>query len=97
MEKDYQSIINSLKGKIELIISRYEQVIADNQELSQKLNLCREELKYSTNKNKELEEKVNKLQLAEAFKGTSTDVKEARQKITKIIKEIDKCVALLND
>ena len=97
MEKDYQQVINSLKGKIELIISNYEQVVANNQQLNQELNLCTEELKYNINKNKELEEKVNKLQLAEAFKASSTDVKEAKQKIGKIIKEIDKCIALLND
>ena len=97
MEKDYQSVINSLKGKIELIISKYEQVIANNQQLCNDLELCREELKFNINKTKELEEKVNKLQLAEAFKTSSTDVKEAKQKIGKIIKEIDKCIALLND
>jgi len=97
MEKDYQSVINSLKGKIELIISKYEQVIADNQQLNQDLNICREELKFNINKTKELEDKINKIQLAEAFKLSSTDVKEAKQKIGKIIKEIDKCIALLND
>jgi len=97
MEKDYQSVINSLKGKIELIISRYEQVIADKHQLAQNLDICRAELKFNINKTKELEEKVNKIQLAEAFKSSSTDVKEAKQKIGKIIKEIDKCIALLND
>ncbi|MFA6770326.1 MAG: hypothetical protein WCR71_04050 [Bacteroidales bacterium] len=97
MERNYQSIINSLKGKIELIISKYEQEIANNQQLNQDLNLCREELKFNINKTRELEEKVNTLQLAEAFKTSSSDVKEAKQKIGKIIKEIDKCIALLND
>ncbi len=97
MEKDYQSVINSLKGKIELIISKYEQVIANNEQLTGELDLCRGELNFNINKTKELEEKLNRLQLAEAFKTSSTDVKEAKQKIGKIIKEIDKCIALLND
>lgn len=97
MEKDYQSVIDSLKGKIELIISKYEQVIANNQQLSNELDLCKEQLNFNINKTKEQEEKINKLQLAEAFKASSLDVKEAKQKIGKIIKEIDKCIALLND
>ncbi len=97
MEKDYQSVIDSLKGKIELIISKYEQVIANNQQLSNELDLCKEQLNFNINKIKEQEEKINKLQLAEAFKASSLDVKEAKQKIGKIIKEIDKCIALLND
>lgn len=97
MEKDYQSVIDSLKGKIELIISKYEQVIANNQQLSNELDLCKEQLNFNINKIKEQEEKINKLQLAEAFKASSLDVKEAKQKIGKIIKEIDKCITLLND
>ncbi|MHC1778618.1 MAG: hypothetical protein AB9922_00095 [Bacteroidales bacterium] len=97
MNSDYQTVINSLKAKIEMIISAYEQAIADNQKLTQELSVCRDELNNSINKTKELEDKVNKLQLAEAFKSSSTDVREAKQKIGKIIREIDKCIALLND
>jgi capsule polysaccharide export protein KpsE/RkpR len=44
----------------------------------------------------ETEEKNRKLQLAAAFKSGSTDAQEAKLKIGKIVREIDKCVALLN-
>ncbi|MFA6334251.1 MAG: hypothetical protein WCX48_01690 [Bacteroidales bacterium] len=97
MSKDYQSVINSLKQKIELIISKYEQVVTENQKLSQELNNCKIALNNSINNVNELEDKVNKLQLVEAFKTSSQDVKEAKQKIGKMVKEIDKCIALLND
>ncbi|MEA4867944.1 hypothetical protein SDC9_51788 [bioreactor metagenome] len=97
MERDYQSVIESLKGKIELIISKYEQVMAENLELNRELAACKEQMELNNNKYKEQEEKINRLQLAEAFKSSSTDVKEAKQKIGKIIKEIDKCISLLND
>lgn len=97
MSTDYQTVINGLKTKIETIISKYEQVASDNRKLSQELIIYKAEEEKNINKIKELEEKVNKLQLVEAFKTSSTDVKEAKQKIGKIVKEIDKCIALLND
>jgi cell fate (sporulation/competence/biofilm development) regulator YmcA (YheA/YmcA/DUF963 family) len=97
MSKDYQLIINGLKQKIELIISRYEQVVADNDRLKSELSNCKDALNISINNVKELENKVNKLQLVEAFRTSSQDVKEAKQKIGKMVKEIDKCIALLND
>ena len=97
MSTDYQTVINGLKTKIETIISKYEQVADDNRKLSQELIICMAEEEKNINKIKELEEKVNKLQLVEAFKTSSSDVKEAKQKIGKIVKEIDKCIALLND
>ncbi len=97
MGEDYQNAIGNLKKKIELIISKYEQVVSENQNLKSELSDCRSVLDTSINNIKELEEKVNRLQIAEAFKSSSQDVREAKQRIGRIVKEIDKCIALLND
>ena len=97
MSENYQIVINGLKQKIEVIISRYEQVIAENEKLCTELDNCKYELETKISKEKELEKKVNNLQLVEAFKSSSADVKEAKQKIARLVKEIDKCIALLND
>lgn len=97
MSKDYQSVINNLKSKIELLISKYEQVVSENKKLIVDLNNCKDALYNNTNNVKELETRISNLQLAEAFKSSSADVKEAKQKIGKIVKEIDRCIALLND
>ncbi|OJV18234.1 MAG: hypothetical protein BGO30_04615 [Bacteroidetes bacterium 41-46] len=97
MSKDYQSALNNLKRKIEIIISKYEHVSSDNTRLSKELLETKNALDLSNNKVKELELKISNLQLAEAFKTSSSDVREAKQKVGKIIKEIDKCIALLND
>ncbi len=43
-----------------------------------------------------LKEKNKQLQLAEAFKASSTDTNDAKMKIGRIVREIDKCIALLN-
>lgn len=97
MNSNYHTVINNLKRKIEQIISGYEQLAAENRLIKEELNKCSEELKEYKQLNLELEEKINKLQLAEAFKSSSSDAKEAKQKIAIIIKEIDKCISLLND
>lgn len=97
MSKDYQTVINNLKSKIELLISKYEQVVSDNKKLVEDLNNCKDALYSNTNNVKELETRISNLQLAEAFKSSSADVKEAKHKIGKIVKEIDRCIALLND
>ena len=57
----------------------------------------RERLDNSNNKIKELEEKIDKLQLAGAFEASAVDVKEARQNISRLVREIDKCISLLNN
>lgn len=97
MDKSREILLNDLTKKIELLISKYEQVRAENATLSSKLAKCREELETSNNKIKTLEQKIDNLQLIEAFRTSKGDVKEAKHNISKLVREIDKCIALLND
>ena len=97
MNAQYQAALNRLKNKIGSLVSRFEHIKAENDRMAVELTT----LKLLLNENKttisELEHKINRLQMAEAFKASSADVKEAKHKIGKLIKEIDKCIALLNN
>ena len=97
MDKSREILLNDLTKKIELLISKYEQVRAERNDLSLRLTECKEQLETSNNKIKYLEQKIDNLQLIEAFKASAEDVKEAKQNIGKLVREIDKCIALLND
>lgn len=97
MKEDNQIVLTNLKKKIENLISRYEQVVAENKHLLTELEKYKFALNQSINREKESETKINNLQLIEAFKASSVDVKEAKQKIARLVKEIDKCIALLNE
>lgn len=90
-------VIKQLKSHIEQIISRYESVLYERNELKKRLASLTEENESFKLKIAELENKLEKIQLANAFETSSQDVKEARQKIAKIVREIDKCISLLND
>ena len=55
------------------------------------------ELEIKNDRIKELEQKVEQMQLADAFTASTDDVKEAKKRIGKIVREIDKCISMLND
>lgn len=97
MEENYSAALEDLREKIYVIISKYESLHSENQSLKEKLSLCKEQLDSSNNKIKELENINNRLELAEAFKISSTNSKDAKQKIGKIINEIDRCIELLSE
>ena len=104
MNESYKIVLDAHKGKLELLISRYEKLVARNRELEEALGRrdaevrdCREKLNSSNNKIKELEQRIDKLQIAGAFEASAADVKEARQNIGRLVREIDKCISLLND
>ncbi len=97
MNEESQIVINQLKSKIEQIISAYESAAFENKELKEKLAASQQELETNKQTIKELGEKLELQQLANAFRGSSQDIKEAKQKIARIVREIDKCISLLND
>ena len=104
MSESYKVILEEHKRKIEGFISRYEYLIAENMRLKEKLALAEAkveegELKIQTYNQKieELEQQIERLQLTEAFKYSASDVKEAKKNISRLVKEIEKCIALLNE
>ena len=85
-----------LRDKVERLISLYEQVKMERDVLFSERALLQETVDTKDRQIQELEDKNKKLQLAEAFKASSTDKQDAKQKIGKIVKEIDRCIGLLN-
>ena len=96
MNAEYQAALNRLKNKIETLVSQFEHTKAENERMALELTTFKKIINENKTTTSELEQRVNRLQMAEAFKASSSDVKEAKQKIGKLIKEIDKCIALLN-
>ncbi|MDR1551925.1 MAG: hypothetical protein LBS69_00465 [Prevotellaceae bacterium] len=90
-------MLAELKKKINELISLYETTN------SEKSNVIKEKAELQTiineknNKINELEKRIEILQLVNAFKTGSADEREAKQKIEKIVREIEKCIAMLNN
>ena len=97
MSAESQITLRKLKGHIEQIISKYELALSENESLKGELERCKTELENKGDRIKELEKKVELMQLGDAFKASSEDVKEAKRKIGRIVREIDKCISMLND
>ena len=90
-------LIESLDSKISELVARYEALLDENKELSSKLAAAQRELENITLTNKELQERIDRLQLTSAFENSSKDKAQAKRKISKLISEIDDCIAMLND
>ena len=97
MGTESQIIVTNLKNRIEKIISKYELALSENISVKEQLQKALVEIEEKDDKIKSLEQKVEQMQLADAFSATTGDVKEARKRIGKIVKEIDKCISMLND
>lgn len=96
MEIEQKDIVATLKDKIKKLLSLYHDIKTENSELKKRT----EEYKIQV-KNKEaeldfLKNKYNKLKLAKSLLASTGDSHDAKIKINSIVREIDKCIALLN-
>lgn len=87
-------MLEDLKQNIERLIALYEAQKQENQLLAEELGKSRQTVESYKKQISELERQVDNLKLTQAFT-SSGDNASAKEKIEKLIKEIDKCISLL--
>ncbi|MDR0414192.1 MAG: hypothetical protein LBH84_02085 [Prevotellaceae bacterium] len=87
--------MNSLSSKFEQLVSLYEKACVNLEKLQQDYRALTErklELEAQLTK---LEEKNKSLLITHAFTANDGSAEEATEKISRIVREIDKCITLL--
>ena len=88
-------MIEKLRQRIQQLISAYETERQERKRLESELEKSSMQNKAYREQILELERTIDNLKLADAFKSGNTDNTEARKKIDRLIKEIDKCITLM--
>ena len=88
-------MIDKLKERIQQLIAAYESERAERIRLEAELDKSQSQNVEYTKQITELERTIDNLKLADAFKAGNADNTEARKKIDRLIKEIDKCITLM--
>ncbi len=96
MESKNNEIINKLRNNIKSIISLYEEQKEKNREIVTKNKELTHKITNLEDKIKDNELKYNNLKLAKAIASTDDSNHDAKIKVNRIVREIDKCIALLN-
>ena len=89
------AMLETLKHRIQQLIAAYEAEKVERERLQTDLELLKSQNDAYAKQIAELEREIDNLKLAEAFKASGTDNAEAKKKIDKLIKEIDKCITLM--
>jgi hypothetical protein len=96
MHQGHEDILKSLRFRIEKLISLYETEKSKNLALQENGLALQKQLVEKEKELEELQTKYNNLRLAKTLIGDVDDSHEAKFKINRIVREIDKCIALLN-
>ena len=96
MQNEYNHLIESLRVKLRKVLTLFEQQKKDKIILIDRNYQLEEELKTRNSEIEILKDKIEKLKIAKTLTGEEGDSHEAKKQITKLVREIDKCIALLN-
>ena len=88
-------MLATIKQKIERLIAAYEQERMERIRLQESLQQSQLQNETYRTQIQELERQIDNLKLTQAFVADGTDNTEARKKIDRLMKEIDKCISLM--
>lgn len=96
MTEEQYKLINELKDKIHSLIKLYEQTREEKTYLFQEKQELVDLLEKKESEYAELNKRYETLKTTKILELSSDDKHETKIKINRMIREIDKCVALLN-
>ena len=91
-----ENIISSLEEKIRRVIQVAEGLRSNNEQLQQQIDNLSEQLRTKDQEIEVLESKNQSLKLAKTLISSPEDVKNVKLQVNRMVREIDKCIALLN-
>ena len=84
-----EQLMEELSVKVRMLSQRYAETLEQLKQVSQANDLLREE-------NKLLRQDIDSIKSAKVISLSQDNVNNARQEINQLIRQVDKCIALLN-
>lgn len=95
MTADEEKTIKTLETRVRQLILKFQQQQEDHEELQADLESKDNELQAVRQKNKQLEADYANLKMAKMLEVGDTDLAAAKQRINHLVRDVDKCIALL--
>ncbi len=97
MTNKYDELINAFEVKLRKLISEYELIREQNEQLKAALERKQEDLMQAHQQILEVRNNYDRLRVARNLGTTEEERVESKRRINRIVREIDKCLALLNE
>jgi len=91
-----KTIINNIEVKVGKLIAKYDQLNAEKLDLQRNNNTLNARLQEKESQIVALQDKVKLMNISKSVDASKEEVKSTRLKINEYVREIDKCIALLN-
>lgn len=97
MTEDDKRLLNSFEGKLRHILFLYDELKKENAELKELLSQRENRIQELEDSVNELEVRYRNLKMARMISVNDSEIRDTKQRIAKLVREVDKCIALLNE
>ena len=97
MTEEEKKLLSTFEARLRHLIYLHDELKRENAELKQLLEEEKSELEKARAEYKALESSYTDLKTATTISLNGSDVKETKLRLSKLVREVDKCIALLNE
>ena len=95
MTEEDKKLLSTFEARLRHFMYLHDELTRENARLKQLLAEKDEEIKQVENSRKELEAMYTNLKMARTISIHDNDIKDTKQRLSKLVREVDKCIALL--
>ena len=97
MTEEDKNLLNSFEGKLRHILFLYDEEKKENANLRETVIKKDTEIQELESRIKELETRYANLKMARMISVNDNEIRDTKQRLTRLlVREVDKCIALLN-
>lgn len=97
MTEEDKKLLHTFEGKLRQLLFLYEELKKENLSLRNEIETKNAQIAELENSKKELEAKYVNLKNARIISINDNDLRDTKQRLAKLVREVDKCIALLNE
>lgn len=96
MTDEDRLLLNELRANVQRLFQEFENLNAEKQALDGRVSVLTQEIVRLEQKNTDLSQKIEKMKIANRILAGNDKEGEAKKRINILVREIDKCITLLN-
>jgi predicted nuclease with TOPRIM domain len=96
MTKEEERILRTFETRIRQLLLQHKAIIQENNDLYRELENKEEAIQALQTENSRLRSEYANLKLAKMIEINDDDMKDAKSRLSKLVRDVDKCIALLN-
>lgn len=97
MTGDQKKLLSDFETKLRKLMFMYEALKEKNTELQAQLSEKEDKIRIAENEIRSLTFKYENLKVAKFVSVNKHEINTAKTRLTKLVREVDKCIALLNE